>query len=403
MGQQEDTPLPESWEGELGDQTPDAVCSEEEASGASVVVATDGRSDNALVARGKLVARIGEGKGGLHPLREIGRRGHEGLGAEERTLARMDRLLGAARDPLWARKTLEKHEGILLRFLEWQERSGLGPGAEGKKRGNEARGLGRFIIRLAREVSGEALMTNARSLLRIMERHLEARKREAIERVLPILRREANQRRPPKSQAAEAVSMTTLKRLVERARRDKLSKGERQAIDMFLIAYVTMSRMGEIAALEVENVAADGNTISVRPKTGAKTWLRLTKCVPSARGLRAAERLQHHREAAKRERRKLLFPGQDGKLQATAAITARLRRASKKLGIGERITSHSARKGAAVEAVLQGVPLPVVQALGGWRDLNTLQAYIGEAIRRSTSLMQILEGRGQKRKRMKGS
>lgn len=234
-----------------------------------------------------------------------------------------------------------------------------------------------------------------RSLLRTLGAHIGPRRRERLEEVIPVLRKRANMRRPPKARAAEAVRMSALRKLVERARRKRLRRGERQAIDMFMIAYMTMSRMGEIAALEVEDVGKRGEKISIRPKTSAKTWLRLTKRVPNTRGLPAADTLERYREAARRERRRLLFPGRNGKQQTTAAVTTQLRRACRKLGVKRRITSHSARKGAAVEAVLQGVPLPVVQALGGWRDLNTLQAYIGEAVRRTTSLTQCLKwGRG---------
>ena len=67
-----------------------------------------------------------------------------------------------------------------------------------------------------------------------------------------------------------------------------------------------------------------------------------------------------------------------------------------------RLTAHTARKGAAVEALMRGVPLPVIQALGGWKDLNTLQAYIGEAVRRTTSLIDILGTAGRRRQKEEG-
>ena len=240
-------------------------------------------------------------------------------------------------------------------------------------------------------------MANTRCLLRLLRGQMPRRKEKKIREALPLLRRYGNRRRPPERHAAEAMSLRTLKKLLARAKQVKLSRSERQAVDVLLIAFVTMSRVGEIVALERENVSPEGDKISIRPKTCAKTWLRLEKCVPNTRELRAAERLSSYREAAKREGRELLFPGRGKRPLETAAITAQLRRVSRKLGIGRRITSHSARKGAAVEAVLKGVPLPVVQALGGWRDLNTLQAYIGEAVRKTTSLMQLLEGTGRKR------
>lgn len=221
----------------------------------------------------------------------------------------------------------------------------------------------------------------------------EARIREA----LPMLRKEANRRNPPNQRAAEAVSLKMVNQLVKDARREKLSRGERRVLDIFTIAFVTMSRVGEISTLRVEDVAPNGDTILIRPKTGARTWLKLTKRVSNVGGLRAAERLEEYRKRAIQEGRELLFTGKKGKQLTTASITARLKQVGRKLRVYSRITAHSARKGAAVEALLAGVPLPVIQALGGWRDINTLQAYIGEAVRRAVPLMEILEARrGQK-------
>ena len=86
----------------------------------------------------------------------------------------------------------------------------------------------------------------------------------------------------------------------------------------------------------------------------------------------------------------------DKRPPTTAQVTTRLKRLSARLGFGMRISAHSARKGAAVEAVLAGVPLPVVQALGGWKDINTLQAYVGEALRRTVPWLEILKARTNK-------
>lgn len=233
-------------------------------------------------------------------------------------------------------------------------------------------------------------MANTRSLLRTLQDHIGDEREARIRRALPVWRREANRRNPPGQQAADPVSFDTLRRLVREAEKEHLSGGERQALDIFIAAFATMSRVGEIVALETGDVAPEGDMIAIRPKTGAKTWLRLRKRVVDTGGLQAAERLARRRSEALQEGRKALFVGRSGERQTTAAITAKLKRVSRRLGAGTRLTAHSARKGAAVEALLAGVPLPVIQALGGWRDLNTLQAYIGEAVRRTTSLMTLL-------------
>lgn len=248
----------------------------------------------------------------------------------------------------------------------------------------------RYIKIMARTLSGEALVANVLSLLRTMRDVVSGKKEEKIRRALEMMRREANKRNPPAQQAAEAVRLRTLKEVTEEAKITKLTRSERQALDIFVIAFVTMSRVGEVASLRVEEVSRDGATIAIRPKTNARTWKRLVKRVSNMGGLEAAEKLARYREEARKQGRKTVFIGKSGGPPETATITRHLKKLGKKVNCGTRLTSHSARKGAAVEAVLNGVPIPVVQALGGWKDLNSLQAYIGEAIRRTTPLLEML-------------
>lgn len=248
---------------------------------------------------------------------------------------------------------------------------------------------------MAERVSGEALRSNAHSLLRTLEGQLGSRREAEIRALLPLWRRDANMRQPPRQQAAAAVSWRTLKRLVARAQGARLSRSERQALDIFVLAFATVSRVGEIAALEVEHVAPDGGHLTLRPKTGARTWRRLVKRVANTPSLRAADMLWRRREEARRGGFRFVFRSGGDKPPSTASSTGHLRDVTRRLGIPARVTAHSARKGAAVEALLAGTPLPVIQALGGWRDINTLQAYIGEAVRRTTSLLHNLEGTGR--------
>ena len=184
-------------------------------------------------------------------------------------------------------------------------------------------------------------------------------------------------------------------RLMARAHGTKLSRSERQALDIFVLAFATVSRVGEIASLEVRHVAPDGEHLALRPKTGARTWQRLVKRVANTPSLRAADILWRRREEARRGGFRFVFRSGRDWPPSTASITGHLRDVTRRLGIPARVTAHSARKGTAVEALLAGVPLPVIQALGGWRDINTLQAYIGEAVRRTTSLLYDLEGTGR--------
>lgn len=77
----------------------------------------------------------------------------------------------------------------------------------------------------------------------------------------------------------------------------------------------------------------------------------------------------------------------------TAQISSAVARAAKKAGISTRVSSHSARKGAAVLALLSDVPVVAIQGLGLWKCMDSLQAYLGRAIRENFSVLELVEGR----------
>ena len=170
-------------------------------------------------------------------------------------------------DPLWAERTRTRHRNILLRFLVWQEYHGLGTGTnnnkDNKKRGNEAKRIARFIRALTREVSGEAMLSNARSLLKTLRRHISTRKQRVIRTILPVWRRDANMLNPPRRQAAEAVSMQTLKKLLKRVEETQLTSEERQALDIFMAVFESMSRVAEIADLHINEVTRGRKAITI--------------------------------------------------------------------------------------------------------------------------------------------
>ena len=76
----------------------------------------------------------------------------------------------------------------------------------------------------------------------------------------------------------------------------------------------------------------------------------------------------------------------------TSTITNSLTSLAEKCGIYRHVTAHSARKGAAAEAMLAEIPLVVVKAMGHWSQVDTLEKYIGESIRRQVGLLPILAG-----------
>lgn len=216
-----------------------------------------------------------------------------------------------------------------------------------------------------------------------------------LEREAEILRRNANMQHPVKKRAADAVTLRALNDLMRRAEYTKLTFGETSALEILAVAFMTMSRVAEVAALEVADVSRDGGEISVRPKTLARSWRRIVKRVTDLGHIRAATILRRRRETAIRSCSPLLFPSRkEGKQPlSSSAVSQRLRKVLRKLGSTLRVTAHSGRKGAALEALLSGVPIVAIQSFGAWKDLRTLELYVGEAVRRNVSLGDVLAER----------
>ena len=98
------------------------------------------------------------------------------------------------------------------------------------------------------------------------------------------------------------------------------------------------------------------------------------------------------RREAVRARRDLLFAGPKlGKAPKATEVTHALRSLTMRMGWRRRISSHSARRGAAVAAVMAGLPLHIVQAFGAWKSADTVQIYVAEAIRNEYCFLELLE------------
>ena len=82
---------------------------------------------------------------------------------------------------------------------------------------------------------------------------------------------------PPVSEASDPTGSGTSKRSVKEAQHARLSDGERQALYMLALAYVSMSRISEVSGLGVMGVDEKGGLVRVRPRTAEKLWRLLTK------------------------------------------------------------------------------------------------------------------------------
>ena len=255
-----------------------------------------------------------------------------------------------------------------------------------------AQDIGVYVGGIAPRISGENLNGIGRTLLRLFEPYLTSIDTDRLMALLKKLRRNANQTNPPIRKAADALKLRDLHHMLESPEYPKLSPWEKQAIDILLVAFATMSRVAEIIALTTRDVAADGHYISIRAKTYASTCQRHEKRVSNAQGLYPTRVLRKQRAEAILQGRSLLYSGRRGKdVPITSSeVTQALKRATKKLKMSCRITAHSGRKGAAVAVLLSGAPLVVIQSLGLWRCLDSLQAYLGGALRQQFGVLDLL-------------
>ena len=212
--------------------------------------------------------------------------------------------------------------------------------------------------------------------------------------ILGVLRREANKLHPPRTGGATPIGLQDLAKLWGKAQRTVLPSIQREALDLLIVAFATVSRGIEVASLGVEDVAQDGSWVRVRPKTWAATWRRLLKRVDNAPGLPVRDILKTYRSRALRRGSSLLWGAGEraSGVWGTDAISRALADAAKALGFKQRVSAHSGRKGAALEALFAGAPLPVIQAFGGWKSVDTLQSRLAEGVRRSSSVFQVVLG-----------
>lgn len=271
------------------------------------------------------------------------------------------------------------------KMLEWVKKTGN----EGETVYNNIRN---YITALAEGKSGNHVYFVGCLLAALFKKDLSESERNELRIYTKILRQRANKLHTPVLRAASALRLRDLLSIIRRAQTCKLTRNEKQAIDIIIVAFCTLSRAFEVATLTVDHVAEDGSYVVVRPKTAAQQWEQYKKCVLDMGGVRPASILNGWRDEAINKGRKHLFAWtkEGDSPPKTHQITSALKTAIKKLGIGKRITAHSARKGAAVELLLNGAPISVIRAWGIWAQLESLEAYLGRTIREEVPVLRFM-------------
>ena len=250
----------------------------------------------------------------------------------------------------------------------------------------------KYLCWLASVTSGEYLLKVWKILRKFLGNELGEETSLTIEHEVQILRRRANIKNPVKARAADAILLQELDSIMRQSQYVKLNYKEKMSLEILCIAFITMSRVAEIVSLTVDDVSMSGDKISTRPKTYAKTCRRVIKRVTDVGNIKARTFLQLRRQAAIRHHTPLLFAKKEGEKAtlSSSTVSKKLKEVMMKLNLDRRVTAHSGRKGAAVQALLQGVPVVAIQSFGAWKDLRTLEVYVGEALRRSIALGDLL-------------
>lgn len=250
-----------------------------------------------------------------------------------------------------------------------------------------------YLQKFVGEKSGENIYASGKVLLIVLRDILDLGQERKIRQELAILRKRGNIQIPPGRKAADAIRLKDLVNVWKLVEQQKVKPELRQALEILTVAFATTSRVAEIITLQVGDVSVDGSMIAVRTKTQAATWERYSKHVANSEGLFPTQILARRRSEAILESRTLIFtaPDTEGLALSSAQVTKSLRKLMKTLHIQQRITAHSGRKGAAVSALLAGVPVAAIQALGAWKSADSMQAYLAKAVREEFSVLDLLK------------
>lgn len=133
---------------------------------------------------------------------------------------------------------------------------------------------------------------------------------------------------------------------------------------LLAICYYTLCRVSEARQLKAEDIV---NRAIVFRRATTKT--KKTRTVP------IHPKLQQMLNEADLPTSGCLFPGRGDKPITRQAVDAALRDACDRLGlIG--FSTHSCRRTGATRLSSEGVPLRVIQEVGGWSSLAALQRYL---------------------------
>ena len=194
----------------------------------------------------------------------------------------------------------QQYRRRLEKYLEWVW--------EHKRENNTlAENIKAYLEMLSQTKSGVNVYSYSSILTTLFKEELEAEEREELDKEVQILTREANKKNPVKRHPADAISFSDLLELTERTKQRRLSRKEEIALEIFTLAFCTMSRVGEIARITRNDVLEDGSAIRITPKTEGATANTIVKCVRGWGVIRPENMLRKREEEAGKEGKTFVF------------------------------------------------------------------------------------------------
>ena len=290
-----------------------------------------GGYDNPSLEGCSLVAKTRSFTNSFHPVGPPRLQRTYSLGATQWSSQRVDGILDPNKDSLLAPRTIKAYRETLSRYFRWcwdrEERGG-------QEEGNEqtVRNIEEYLSYLATVTSGEYVLRTWRILKASLLKNLHSHESEQLEQRVQLLRRDANIKHPVKYRAADAIRLEDLNEIMAQIQYAKLSYKEQIAMEILCVAFATMSRVAEISVLTIDDIYDGGTTISIRPKTYAKTCKRQVKKLTDMGFIRAATFVKQRRNTAIRKGCRLLFSAKENadKPMSSSTVSNVLRRIMKK-------------------------------------------------------------------------
>ncbi|GIQ87734.1 hypothetical protein KIPB_009833 [Kipferlia bialata] len=145
---------------------------------------------------------------------------------------------------------------------------------------------------------------------------------------------------------------------------------------IIFIQFTTMSRVGEVASILIEDLSfpAEGGVL-IRVRRTKTSVVQAVRSLPKSRwGIPVAMWVRN----AITNRYGALFLNARGRQASEASVTKWVADGLSRM-LGRHVPSHALRRGAAIEA-LRDLPEIFVQAFGGWKQRDSMFAYVRAAV-----------------------